>query len=204
MLAQLGPDVGNAVVARLPGSPWYVQRNLLLLMARLETWPKDFTAKPYAKHPDPRVRREAYALLLRDHETRAESIALAVADSDERIVRAALNAALEGGCPREAVGVLTERLDQRSLDGMMAVLAIRVIAPVRLPVVLDVLVKSALSRKRTWFFGRKLAPRSQPMLAALSALAWTWAQEPQAMKVLSLAERDPDSAVQNAIRSRGP
>ena len=203
MLAQLGPDVGNAVMARLPGSPWYVQRNLLLLMARLETWPKDFTALPYAKHPDPRVRREAYALLLRDPATRAESIALAVADSDERIVRAALNAALEGGCPREAVGVLTERLDQRSLDGMMAVLAIRAIAPVRLPVVLDVLVKSALSRKRTWFFGRKLAPRSQPMLAALSALAWTWAQEPQAMKVLSLAERDPDSAVQNAIRSRG-
>ena len=204
MLAQLGPDVGNAVMARLPGSPWYVQRNLLLLMARLETWPKDFTAHPYAKHPDPRVRREAYALLLRDPATRAESIALAVADSDERIVRAALNAALEGGCPREAVGVLTARLDQRSLDGMMAVLAIRVIAPVRLPVVLDVLVKSALSRKRTWFFGRKLAPKSQPMLAALSALAWTWAQEPQAMKVLSLAERDPDSAVQNAIRSRGP
>jgi hypothetical protein len=203
MLAQLGPEVGNAVMVRLPGSPWYVQRNLLLLMARLETWPKDFTAHPYAKHPDPRVRREAYALLLRDPATRAESIGLAVADSDERIVRAALNAALEGGCPREAVGVLTERLDQRSLDGMMAVLAIRVIAPVRLPVVLDVLVKSALSRKRTWFFGRKLAPRSQPMLAALSALAWTWAQEPQAMKVLSLAERDPDSAVQNAIRSRG-
>jgi len=96
MLAQLGPEVGNAVVARLPGSPWYVQRNLLLLMARLETWPKDFTAHPYAKHPDPRVRREAYALLLRDPATRAESIALAVSDADERIVRAALNAALEG------------------------------------------------------------------------------------------------------------
>ena len=204
MLAQLGPEVGNAVVARLPGSPWYVQRNLLLLMARLETWPKDFTALPYAKHPDPRVRREAYTLLLRDPATRAESIALAVSDTDERIVRAALNAALEGGCPREAVGVLTERINKRSLDGMMAVLAIRVLAPVRLPEVLDVLVKSALSRKRTWFFGRKLAPRSQPMLAALSALAWTWVQEPQAMKVLSLAARDPDSAVQNAIRSRGP
>jgi hypothetical protein len=204
MLAQLGPEVGNAVVVRLPGAPWYVQRNLLLLMARLETWPKDFSAHPYAKHPDPRVRREAYALLLRDPATRAEAIPLAVSDTDERIVRAALNAALEGGCPREAIGVLTERLDQRTLDGMMAVLAIRVIAPVRLPVVLDVLVKSALSRKRTWFFGRKLAPKSQPMLAALSALAWSWAQEPQAIKVLSLAERDPDSAVQNAIRSRGP
>jgi hypothetical protein len=204
MLAQLGPEVGNAVVARLPGSPWYVQRNLLLLMARLETWPKDFTAHPYAKHPDPRVRREAYALLLRDADTRAESIALAVADSDERIVRAALNAALEGGCPREAVLVLTDRLSERSLDGMMAVLAIRVLAPIRLPSVLDVLIKSALSKKRRWFFGRKLAPKSQPMLAALQALAWTWSQEPQALKVLALAERDDDSAVQNAIRSRGP
>ncbi|MDB4909236.1 MAG: hypothetical protein JWO39_59 [Gemmatimonadetes bacterium] len=204
MLAQLGPGVGNAVVARLPGSPWYVQRNLLLLMARLETWPKDFTAHPYAKHPDPRVRREAYALLLRDPATRAESIALAVSDSDERIVRAALNAALEGGCPREAIGVLTERLSDRSLEGMMAVLAIRVLAPIRLPAVLDVLVKCVLSKKRRWLFGRKLAPKSQPMLAALSALAWTWSKEPQAMKVLTLAENDPDSAVQNAIRSRGP
>ncbi len=204
MLAQLGPEVGNAVVARLPGSPWYVQRNLLLLMARLETWPPDFSAEPYAKHPDPRVRREAYALLLRDAGSRADSIAMAVADSDERIVRAALNAALEGGCPREAVGVLTERLRERSLDGMMAVLAIRVLAPVRLPAVLDVLIKSALSKKRRWFFGRKLAPKSQPMLAALSALAWTWSKDPQATKVLALAERDEDSAVQNAIRSRGP
>jgi hypothetical protein len=204
MLAQLGPEVGNAVVARLPGSPWYVQRNLLLLMARLESWPKEFSARPYAEHPDPRVRREAYALLLRDPATRAESIALAVSDSDERIVRAALNAALEGGCPREAIGVLTERLSDRSLDGMMAVLAIRVLAPIRLPIVLDVLIKCVLSKKRRWFFGRRLAPKSQPMLAALSALAWTWSKEPQAIRVLSLAEDDPDSAVQNAIRARGP
>jgi len=202
MLAQLGPKVGAAVVARLPGSPWYVQRNLLLLMARLETWPEGFTALPYAKHADPRVRREAYALLLRDASTRGESIALAVADVDERIVRAALNAALEGGCPREAVPVLTERLGARTLDGMMAVLAIRVIAPVRLPVVLDVLVKCVLSSKRRWFFGRKLAPKSQPMLAALTALASTWSLDPQAQKVLALAARDTDPAVQNAIRGR--
>jgi DNA-binding NarL/FixJ family response regulator len=70
--------------------------------------------------------------------------------------------------------------------------------------VLDMLVGCALSRKRTWLFRRKLAPRSQPMLAALSALAWTWAQDPQAMKVLALAARDQDSNVQNAIRARAP
>ncbi len=202
MLAQLGPDVGNAVMARLPGSPWYVQRNLLLLMARLETWPKSFTPLPYAGHPDPRVRREAYALLLRDPATRGEAIAMAVADSDERIVRAALNAGLEGGCPREAIAVITERLAARSLDGMMAVLAIRVIAPIRLPLVLEVLVKSVVSKKKRWFFRHKLAPKSQPMLAALAALATTWSKEPMAQKVLVLAEADTDPAVQNAIRGR--
>ncbi len=203
MLAQLGSEVGNAVMARLPGSPWYVQRNLLLLMARLETWPKSFTPLPYTKHPDPRVRREAYALLLRDPATRGEAIAMGVADVDERIVRAALNAALEGGCPREAVSVLTARLHERSLDGMLAVLAIRVLTPIRLPEVLDVLVKSALARKRRWFFFRRLASKSQPMLAALSALSATWSGDPAAMRVLAMAERDTDPAIQNALRGRG-
>jgi hypothetical protein len=203
MLAQLGPEVGNAVMARLPGSPWYVQRNLLLLMARLETWPPTFTPLPYAKHQDPRVRREAYALLLRDPATRGEAIAMAVADVDERIVRAALNAALEGGCPREAIPELTQRLSERTLDGMLAVLAIRVLTPIRLPEVLDVLVSSALSRKRRWFFWRKLASRSQPMLAALGALSATWSGEPAAMRVLAMAQRETDPAVQNALRGRG-
>ncbi len=98
--------------------------------------------------------------------------------------------------------MLTERLNERSLDGMMAVLAIRVIAPIRLPVVLDVLVKAVVSRKRRWFFWHKLAPKSQPMLAALAALANTWSKDPMAMKVLALAERDTDPAVQNALRGR--
>jgi len=162
----------------------------------------EFTDHDRTRTLQPRVRREAYALLLRDPATRAESVALAVMDDDERIVRAALNSALEGGCPREAIDVLTKRLDDRSLDGMLAVLAIRVITPIRLPSVLDVLIKSALSRKRRWFIWRRLAPKSQPMLAALSALAFTWPQDPKAMKVLSMAENDPDSSVQNAIRSR--
>lgn len=202
MLAQLGPDVGNAVMARLPGSPWYVQRNLLLLMARLETWPPTFSPLPYAKQPDPRVRREAYALLLRDTATRAEAITMAVADVDERIVRAALNAALEGGCPREAIPVLTERLTERTLDGMLAVLAIRVLAPVRLPEVLEVMINSVIAQKRRWLFWRKLASKSQPMLAALTVLSTMWSADPAAMRVLAMAERDADPAVRSALRGR--
>jgi hypothetical protein len=98
--------------------------------------------------------------------------------------------------------VLTARLRERSLDGMLAVLAIRVLTPIRLPEILDVLVNSALARKRSWFIWRKLARKSQPMLAALSALSATWSGEPAAMRVLAMAAHDTDPAIQNALRGR--
>ena len=65
------------------------------------------------------------------------------------------------------------------------------------------LVKSALARKRRWFFFRRLASKSQPMLAALTALSATWSGDPAAMRVLAMAERETDPAIQNALRGRG-
>jgi hypothetical protein len=85
---------------------------------------------------------------------------------------------------------------------MLAVLAIRVLTPIRLPEVLEVLVNSALARKRRFFFWRKLASKSQPMLAAITALSATWTGEPAAMRVLAMAGRETDPAVQNALRGR--
>src|SRR6185437_10736387 len=39
LLAQLGPALGPAAAARLPNAPWYFQRNLLILIDRLGSWP---------------------------------------------------------------------------------------------------------------------------------------------------------------------
>jgi hypothetical protein len=42
-LIALGPAVGNLAVARLVDAPWYVQRNILVLIGRLGQWPEGFT-----------------------------------------------------------------------------------------------------------------------------------------------------------------
>ena len=200
MLTQLGPEVGDAVVARLPKAQWFVQRNLLLLMGRLPQWPAGFSAEPYARNPDARVRREAYALLLNDEKLRDKAVADAVGDEDERIVRAGLNIAAERGCPRDAMPVLTARLAAHSLDGMLGVLAVKVLQPVRLQAVLDCLVAATLAPKRRFQFRRRLAPKTPVTVAALAALATTWKQEPAAQKVLSIAARDDDPEIQAALR----
>jgi hypothetical protein len=204
MLTQLGPEVGHAVVARLPKAQWFVQRNLLLLMGRLPQWPEGFSAEPYARNPDARVRREAYALLLNDDKLRDKAIADAVADEDERIVRAGLNVASERGCPRDAMPVLAARLTKHSLEGMLGVLAVRVLQPVRLQAVLDCLVAATLAPKRRFQFRRKLAPKSPVTVAAIAALATTWSQEPAAQKVLAIASRDSDPEIQAALRGSRP
>jgi hypothetical protein len=200
MLTQLGPKVGDAVVARLPKAQWFMQRNLLLLMGRLPDWPAGFSAEPYARNPDARVRREAYALLLNDEKLRDKAVAQAAADEDERIVRAALNVAAERGCPRDLVPVLTQRLTARTLDGMLGVLAVKVLTPIRLSNVLDCLVEATLAPKRRFRWGRKLAPKTPVTVAAIAVLATTWANEPGAQKVLALAKRDSDPEIQAALR----
>ncbi len=204
MLSQLGPEVGDAVVARLPKAKWFVQRNLLLLMGRLPEWPEGFTPRDYAHNPDARVRREAYALLLHDPRTCDQAIVDAVADEDERIVRAALTAASERGCPRDAIPVLTKRLTAHTMDGMLGVLAIKVLTPIRLGAVLDCLVAATLAPRRRFQFRRKLAPKSPVTLAALALLATTWVKDPAAQKVLATAARESDPEILAAVRGSRP
>jgi len=204
MLSQLGPKVGDAVVARLPKAPWFVQRNLLLLMGRLPDWPAGFSPTQYSHHADARVRREAYTLLLNDPKSRDRAIVDAVADGDERIVRAALNAALERGCPRDAIPVLTARLTAHSLDGMLGVLAVKALTPARLPSVLECLVAATLAPRRRFQFRRRLAAKSPVTLAALATLATVWVQDPAALKVLALAAKESDPEIQAALRGSRP
>jgi len=200
MLAHLGPEVGKAAVARLPKAPWTMQRNLLLLIGRLGAWPEGFTPLPYAKNPDARVRREAFALLLADEQLRDKGISDAIGDSDERIVRAGLTAAAERGCPRDAIPALVRRLGEGSFDGMLGALAVKVLAPVRLSAVLECLVSVSLAPRRRFQLRRRLAAKSPAMLAALGVLATTWGADGAAQKVLAIASRSDDPEVKGALR----
>lgn len=194
-LLALGPQIGRLAVARLPEAPWFLQRNILVLIGRLGSWPAGFSPLSYAAHLDPRIRREAIKLLLESPNHLAEGVSLGLRDADDGIVSLALTAALES-CPADAIP-LVERIAQ---DGRrpseMRVLTIRILARARTPEALRVLVGQVLSRRR--WFGRRFAPKSPELLAAVTGLAYYWRHDPAAIEVLTQAQRHSDPEIRTA------
>lgn len=203
LLAQLGPALGPAAVARLPKAPWYFQRNLLILIDRLGAWPAGFSLAPYASHADARVRREAVRMMLRMAPAahRDGAILAALADPDEQVVRLALGAAAEA-CPAAAIPRIARRVTDRELESDLDLLAIKVLATSTDPAALECLL-SCVTTGRGWFGGRRLAARSPRLLAALAGLVAHWPADPRAVPVLARANRHPDPAVRNAVARWG-
>jgi hypothetical protein len=190
-LLALGPGIGRVVVARLPEAPWFLQRNILVLLGKRASWPVEFSPTTYAANADPRIRREAIKLMLESPVHHAEGVMLGLEDADEGIVALALGSALES-CPGEAIP-LVERIaadSRRSSEARVA--AVRILARTRAPQALRLLAGIALTR-RLWFRAR-LAPKSPELLATLSALAAQWRDDPLASSVLAyaLGHSDPE------------
>jgi hypothetical protein len=200
-LKPAGPELGPLLVAHLPGKPWYVQRNLLMLLGSIGRMPEGFSALPYARHEDPRVRREAYKVLFADPSSRESAILQAVADPDESIARLGLQAAASG-CPAELPGRLLDLARSRYRDPELRALAIRVMAAKRSPAVRDWLVSLVLGR-RGWFGRRRLLPKCPESLAALGALRAHWSTHPEAAQALRLAVQSRDPDVRAAARAAG-
>jgi len=192
-LATLGERVGPLAAARLPKAPWYVQRNLLILLGSLPAWPADFTPAIYAAHSDSRVRREAFKLMLqaRDETLRDEGIVMALVDTDDSILRIALTAALTH-CPDKAMSRLPPLVDHH--DAELRVLAIRVLGTIPSSGVRDLLLSRVRLRRKWWQRRVRLAPGSPESVAAITALAAGWRNDPAVAEVLRQASmgRDPD------------
>ena len=197
-LGKLGTDIGQAVVDRLAGSPWFVQRNLLALMGSMPSWPRNFSPATYAANPDPRVRREALKLMLRLPDSRDEAIGATFADEDEQVIRLGLTAAAEG-CPATAVPRLMSMLRAHANDPELRALGIRVLGTVRTSATRDWLVDRVLTKKKL-FRGRRLMPRSPEVLAIVAALARGWRQDKVAADVLRLAQSSGDAQIRAAAQ----
>jgi HEAT repeat protein len=195
-LGKLGPSIAPMLIERLPGAPWYVQRNLLALLGSLPEIPADFPVAEYASAEDARVRREAIKLLLRLAGHRDEAIIAAVGDDDDANVRLGLGAALEG-CPPAAVGRVRMLLNDRKLSLELRILAIRVIGSVKTAATRDWLVNQALTQPN-WFRKRKLMPKSQELLAVIGCLARSFRQDPTAQLALRLAWESSDPEIRTA------
>ncbi|HEU5170549.1 MAG TPA: hypothetical protein VFU46_08420 [Gemmatimonadales bacterium] len=200
-LSRLGPDIGPPALARLDSPQWYVQRNMLLLLGAADPPPPGFTPMPYLAHADARVRREALRIALRRPSLRDGAIARGLADPDEQNLRIAVAAALDG-CPAVAVPLVARRLEQPTLGPELRLLLIRVLAAASTPGARDWLVQRCIVRRRL-LPGKRLAPKSPELLAALAALAARWAADAGAAEVLRVAGASPDGELRAAASGTG-
>ncbi len=197
-LLALGPKAGEVAVARLSEAPWYLQRNILVLIGRLGSWPDGFSPLSYAAHADPRIRREGIKLLLESPGHAFEGVSLGLRDEDNGIVLLALSAALES-CPAEAIPVVEQIATDPRRPVEARVATLRILSRSRTPAALRILLAHARHR-RSWF-GRRLAPKSPEMVAAVAGLASYWSTDPQASEVLAHAIRHSDPEIRSAASS---
>ena len=132
-LARAPRELGPGVVARLRGEqPWYVVRNLLLVLDALPALPEGFSSAPFAGHADARVRREALKLALKVSAERERALIGALRDADPRTARLALSAALDN-CPAPAVPLVVGVARDSRAASEVRVLAIKVLGRSRHP-----------------------------------------------------------------------
>ena len=193
-LHKLGPETAHAAAERLASAPWYLQRNILLLIGRWQAWPEGFSPLPYLLEGDVRVRREALKLMITSPEHRATAIMLALRDADNGIVAIALGAAADS-CPPDALSLIERVATTGGRDSALRVQAVRALARIGSPHTVPTLV-GLVQAKRRWL--RPIAPKSPEMLAAIAALATRWRNEPAAAAILSHARRHQDAEIRNA------
>ena len=190
-------ELGTTIAARLAAeAPWYVTRNLLLILDGLPILPDGFSAASFLAHPDVRVRREAAKLALKIPAERERALLGALQDSDARMVRLALTAALEQ-CPPLALPLVTKLAHDAATASELRVLAIKVLGRTGNTAALGSLL-AIVDGGTSWLGRPRLAARSLEVLAALMALSAGWRNDKEAAKVLGLAASSADPDVRNA------
>ena len=200
-LSAMGPEIAPVMADRLPRAPWYVQRNLLALMARLKTLPPGFSARQWAEHQEVTVRFQALSVMARHAKEREEAIHLALGDNDPRVVRFGLDAAAGGGLPRAALTRLMKLLNNPAQPMELRARGIRLLVQVQTPATREWLIERVLT-KRTLFRGPRLVPKSPEMIASLVVLSRKWREHPQAAYALRAAAESSDPELVSAANGQ--
>ncbi len=195
-VTQLGADAGVLVAERLPHARWALQRRLLGVLYQMPELPSGFSAAAYLQVPEARVRREALRLLLRLPSERSNALSVALMDSDEDVVRAAL-AVIAKECPPDVAMLLMERVRHRAFSPALQGAAVRAMAAHEFPETLDWL--TALVVERTgWLRRLKLRAKTPELLAAVSQLATLGREHQDAQRALSMASASADPEIRAA------
>lgn len=197
-IAQTDLDIGPLVVTRLDDERWYVQRNMLLLLERLQRVPPQFSASAWAQNPDDRVRHQAIRVQLMIPEERELAVAAALEDTDGRTVRLGLLALQEECAPWFAPRVALIAANPHAAEELR-VHAVRALGHSREPVALDTLLR-VVDGGRSVLGKPKLATRTPLVVAALRALAVGWRSDSRARDMLSLALASSDADLRQAAQ----
>jgi len=201
VLAEMGEAVAEGAMARLDEPRWYVVRNMLALIQRLPGTPEGFSAAEFMDHEDPRVRREAFPLALKEGKLRKRALATALADSDERLVRKAL-VELQEEIPETLVPVVVSRVIRSSHASDLRALGVRALGRSKSALGLEALMEVASSGK-TILGRRRLASHSPEMVAAIKVLRERWSHDPRAREILDAARKSREVEVQRAAGVAG-
>jgi len=194
---ELGPVIATRLAREMP---WYVTRNLLLILDGLPALPAGLSTAAFIAHQDARVRREALKVSLKVPADREPALIGALRDDDPRTVRLALTHALED-CPPPALPLITQIALDQAMTSELRVLAIKVLGRVRSTVALSTLLQLA-DGGTSWLGRAKLAVRSLELLAALMALAAGWRNDGRAAAILALAAASKDPDIRSAVIRR--
>lgn len=198
LLTQAEVDLTDPIVERLDETPWFAQRNMLVLLHRRQAVPDGLSLTPWLTHPDGRVRTEAIRAQLQRQGERDPAVLTAIDDDDPRIAALGLREAMKQ-CPVAAVPRVAELALEAEASEEVRCLAASTLGHIRQPRALEALLKLA-NGGRSFFGRRKLPPRTPVVLASIKALAQQQAADRLAVSILAAAARSSDPEVRQAAR----
>jgi len=189
------PVIESRIALGLNDERWYVRRNMLALLNEMGAYSDAVAPGSLARQSDPRVRREALELWMRNPRERDLALCVALVDADERALRVAV-AEAQKGVPESAAPLIARRaLEPLPPDLRSALL--RLLRGQHHSLAFDTLMRTA-SAGRTPFGRYRLAAKSPELLAALSVLADTWSANSKAAALLARARRAADPEIRAA------
>lgn len=191
-------DVAELVAARLEDDRWYVQRNMLVLLARIGHVPPGFDMGRWTTHADPRIRSEAVRLNLALPGQREAALRSGFNDADPRVVRVAVTA-VQHECPPRVLPFLVGIAQGSRVPEDLRLLAVQALGHSRELAALEGLA-AIVDGGRTVFGRQKLAGKTLVVLAALRALATAWRSHPRVQPLLAAASASADEDIRAAGR----
>jgi hypothetical protein len=158
--------------------------------------PATFSATPWTKHPDARVRSEALRLQLTLPHERNAGILMSLTDRDARIAHVGLTA-LGDACPPPLVEYVIDVALASDVGEDSRLLAVNSLARLRVDTVLDAFLQLS-DGGRSFLRRLRLPPKTPVLLAVIRALSLTWSDNRRAAAVLAAAARSSDPELRQA------